>query len=106
MKQDVLSHLKEMLGLEDSELPEFYDSFMQSFGECAEELRNLSSPSEFMEIRRVTHAIFGFSQSVNAMDLYEVSKDLNAAAKAEDPVQCANQISALLAVYDAYRAEA
>ncbi len=105
MKKEVLLHLKEMLGLEDAELAEFYDAFMSSFGECADALRNLASPAEFMEIRRVTHTLFGFSQNVGAFDLFEKATTLNTSAKAEDAAGCATGIDAVLKLYEAYQAE-
>lgn len=106
MKQDVITFLVESLGLSKDELPEFYDTFMTSFDECAQELSGITSFTDFMGIRRITHTLIGFSQNVGAMDLFESARTLNAAAKAEDPSACEAATRALLGLYAAYKAEA
>lgn len=106
MKNEVLQFLSDSLGLEDGELPEFYDSFMSSFASCVDGLKALSSPGDFASIRAITHTLFGFSQNVGANDLFEISTLLNMAAKAEDKELCALHIDGLVKLFDAYRQEA
>ena len=105
MKKDVINYLVDSLGLSGDELPEFYDTFIASFDECAQELSGLTSFTDFMGIRRITHTLIGFSQNVGAMDLFEAARTLNAAAKAEDPPACEAATRALLQLHAAYKAE-
>lgn len=105
MKADVRTYLRETLGLDDAEMPEFIDTFMETFKECVDALGVEGVNSDFMEVRRVTHMLIGLSQNVGAMDLYREAFALNASAKALDPAACADGIGRVAALYDAYLAE-
>ena len=102
MKQDIATYLVNELGLSEEDVPELYESFIDSFADCVKDIRALSSFSDFMEIRRITHTLIGFSQNVGATDLYEVSRALNSCAHAEDPVACEKAAQKIIALFDAY----
>jgi TPR repeat protein len=101
MKQDVIDFFTNELGLEPDDIGPLYESFVGSFGEVARDLRN-ASPTDETELRRITHAIIGFSQNVGALDLFEAAKTLNAAAKAGDASACHAGMARILALYDDY----
>lgn len=103
MKQDVLNYLYKDLGLGDDEALPLYDAFLESFSKTVNDLR-ATDPSDFMGIRRVTHAMIGFSQNLGAHDLFDVAKSLNASAHACDVAACESRAAAILALYDAYLA--
>ena len=105
MKQDIATYLVNELGLSEEDVPELYESFIDSFADCVKDIRALSSFSDFMEIRRITHTLIGFSQNVGATDLYEVSRALNACAHAEDPAACEKAAQGIIDLYDRYIAE-
>ena len=105
MKQDIVNYLVSEMGLSEADVPELYESFIDSFAECVKDIRALSSFSDFMEIRRITHTLIGFSQNVGATDLYEVSRALNTCAHAEDPAACEQAAQAIIDLYGKYLAE-
>ncbi len=105
MKQDIANYLVSELGLSEADVPELYESFLSSYAECIKDIRALSSFSNFMEIRRITHTLIGFSQNVGATDLFEVSRALNSCAHAEDPAACEKAAQAIVDLYDKYMAE-
>ena len=95
----IRSHLKATLDVSDEEMPDFIQTFMDSFTECADTLKALSSPPDYTVIRGVTHKIYGFAQSIGAMELNDASLLLNAAAKQLDPDACAAGIRLILKIY-------
>lgn len=108
MIADVKQHLTSALGLPEELLGEFVDSFMASFAASAEALKPFAEGSapDWMEIRRITHTIKGYSDGVGATDLRALSDALNAAAHAQDADGCrrgAAAIRELFAAYDAAR---
>lgn len=105
MKQDIANYLVSELGLSDSDVPELYESFLGSFADCVKDIHALSSFSDFMEIRRITHTLIGFSQNVGATDLFEASRALNLCAKAEDVPGCERAAQGIVDLYDKYMAE-
>ena len=105
MKQDITNYLVSELGLDEADVPELYESFIGSFAECVNDIRALKSFSDFMEIRRITHTLIGFSQNVGATDLYEASRELNLRAKAEDPAGCELAAQGVIDLYGKYLAE-
>lgn len=107
MKQDIVRHLRETfpVQLSDEDLAALLADFMASFSACADALRSLPSPTDFLAIRRVTHTIKGFSENVGANDLSTLSSALNAAAKATDSALCAVYIAEILALHGRYLQE-
>ena len=105
MKQDITNYLVSELGLTEADVPELYESFLGSFAECIKDIRALSSFSDFMEIRRITHTLIGFSQNVGATDLYEAARELNLCAKAEDVSGCERAAQGIIDLYGKYLAE-
>ncbi len=105
MKADVIAYVKNTLGVQDAEIPEFLDSFLASFRPCADALRAMRDAPTEDGIRRVTHTLYGFSQNIGASDIYDAAVRLNAAAKAHDAAGCTAGIDAVLDLYDKYKAE-
>ena len=101
MKQDVYDFFSRELGLGADEIGPLYETFVDSFSEVAGELRG-TQPTDEAGLRRITHAIIGFSQNVGALDLFEAAKTLNAAAKAGDAAACQAGMARILALYDDY----
>ena len=105
MKQDIANYLVSELGLGEADVSELYESFLGSFAECVNDIHALKSFSDFMEIRRITHTLIGFSQNVGASDLYEASRELNRCAKAEDSAGCERAAQGIISLYGKYLAE-
>ena len=107
MISDVKNFLMTTQGLPEELLPEFVDAFMESFDQSAEDLRPYADGAapDWMDIRRITHMIKGYSDGVGAADLRALSDRLNAAAHAEDPEGCRAGAEAILALHARYRAE-
>lgn len=108
MKQDIVRHLRETfpVPLSDDDLAALLADFMASFSACADSLRSLPSPTDFLAIRRVTHTLKGFSENVGATDLSSLATALNTAAKATDSSVCSVYIAEILALYERYLQEA
>ena len=109
MLTDVKNHLMTTLGLPEEMLGEFVDSFMGSFDQSAQELTPFADGSvapDWLEIRRITHMIKGYSDGVGAADLRALSDALNAAAHAEDAAACRSGAQAIVDLHARYRAEA
>lgn len=107
MRSDLERNLRERLPvpLTDEEVQEILTAFMASFSGCADELRSLADGTDFIAIRRVTHALKGFSSNVGAHDLNSLALALNAAAHAGDSVACSSHIRDILALYARYAAD-
>ena len=105
MISDVKNHLMESLGLPEEMLGEFVDSFMASFDESAAALRPFAAEPDWLEIRRITHTIKGYSDGVGATDLRALSDALNAAAHAQDAAACRSGAQAIRDLHARYAAE-
>ena len=90
MNPVLAQHLRETLPvpLSDDEVGEILTVFMEEFKSCSDELRALHDGTDFLSIRRITHAIKGFAANVGARDLYDL----------------AERIRDILQLYSAYRA--
>lgn len=109
MISDVKKHLQSTLGLPEEMLGEFVDAFMDSFDGSARELAPFADGSDapdWLEIRRITHMIKGYSDGVGATDLRALSDKLNAAAHAADAAACRAGAQAIVDLHARYRAEA
>lgn len=97
---DVRKHVAGELGVTDpNEMKEFLDTFMESFGECADDLSKLGDNPDVMVIRAVTHKIYGFARTVGAVALDDAALLLNAAAKQNEPAACMAGIRLILGLY-------
>ena len=107
MRSDLERNLRETLPipLSDEDVHEILSAFMTSFTGCADELRGLADGTDFTAIRRVTHALKGFSANVGAHDLNALALTLNAAAHAEDSAACASHIRDILDLHARYAAD-
>ena len=107
MKADLERALRDTLPvpLSDEEVHEILSTFMDSFTECANQLRGLTDGTDFLAIRRITHALKGFSSNVGAHDLNALALALNAAAHAADPAACASHIRDILELHARYLAD-
>ena len=108
MISDVKKYLQESLGLPEEMLGEFVDSFLSSFDESAAALKPFADGSaapDWMEIRRITHTIKGYSDGVGAADLRALSDALNAAAHTEDAAACRSGAQAILDLRARYAAK-
>ena len=107
MIADVKNHLMASLGLPEEMLGEFVDSFMSSFDETAEKLKPFAEGAapDWMEIRRITHTVKGYSDGVGATDLRALSDALNAAAHAQDAAACRSGAQAIRDLHARYAAE-
>lgn len=99
MLDGIRQHLTGTLGVTDDEIPEFLNTFMESFTECADTLKSLGDPPDCAAIRAVTHKVYGFAQSVGAPTLNDAALLLNAAAKQGDPEACKAGIRLMLELY-------
>ena len=107
MKADLERALRDTLPvpLSDEEVHEILSTFMDSFTECADQLRGLTDGTDFLSIRRITHALKGFASNVGAHDLNALAVTLNAAAHAADSAACAGHIREILLLHARYRAD-
>ena len=107
MLSDVKKFLAESLDLPEELLPEFVDSFLESFDMSADNLRPYAEGAapDWLDIRRITHTIKGFAQGAGAEDLLALSNRLNAAAHAEDAEACHAGARAILDLHAQYRAD-
>ena len=92
-------HLEGTLGLSSEELPAFLATFMETFTECVDALKGLSTPPDCQVIRSVTHKVYGFAESIGAPVLNDVALLLNAAAKQNDVNACNAGIRLMLSLY-------
>lgn len=83
---EIRTYVEAKFGVSDPvELKDFVDTFMESFGECAEELKKMTDGPDPAVIRQVTHKIYGFADAVGATRLNDYAVLLNSAAKQGDP---------------------
>ena len=95
----VRQYIQTNFGTNDEETQGMVDTFMESFGECVQELKGMASPADTMTIRGVTHKMYGFAKTVGAMELNDAALLLNAAAKQNDPAACEAGVRVVLRLY-------
>lgn len=103
MKEDVVRHLRETLGLPPEEIPAFYETFLRTLDECLASLRAAGDPPSFAAVRAATHTLMGFARNVGAADLGDAALALNAAAHAADADACRCGIREIESLCGAYR---
>ena len=91
--------------LTEAEVNELLTIFLEELQSCCDELHTLRDGTDFLAIRRITHAIKGFSANVGAKDLFDLDIALNAAAHAGDAPACQRLIDQILHLNESYRAE-
>jgi len=106
MRENVVRHLREVVGLDDSEIPGVYGIFLRTLAECLDGLRAAASPVDFRAIRSATHTLMGFARNVGAADLGDVARSLNAAAHDSDEEACRLGIREIEEICAAYRDDA
>ncbi len=106
MKEDVVRHLREAVGLAPEEIPALYASFLRTLDGCLDTLRAAGDPPSFTAVRAATHAMMGFARNVGAADLGDAALALNAAAHAADAAACRCGIREIESLCAAYRDEA
>ena len=106
MKENVVRHLREVVGLESDEIPAVYGEFLKAIEECLAGLRAAADPVDFRGVRAATHLLMGFSRNVGAGDLGDAAHALNAAAHAADAAACRIGIREIEELCDAYRDDA
>ena len=106
MKENVVRHLREAVGVEPGEVPEIYGIFLKSIFECLDGLHAAADPVDFRAVRSATHLLMGFSRNVGAADLGDAAQALNAAAHAADAEACRIGIREVEALCNAYRDDA
>ena len=106
MNENVVRHLRDVLGLEPDEITDIYGIFQRSLSECLGALRAASDPVDFRAIRAATHTLMGFARNAGAADLGEAAHALNAAAHAADADACLLGIREIETLAGAYRVAA
>lgn len=103
MRENVLRHLRDTVGLEPAELPGVYEIFLQTLAKCIDDLRAAADPIDFLAIRAATHTMMGFARNTGAADLGDAAHALNAAAHEADADACRCGIRELEALAVTYR---
>ena len=106
MRENVVRHLREVVGLDDSEIPGVYGIFLKTLGESLDGLRAATDPIDFRAIRSATHLLMGFARNVGAADLGDAARALNAAAHAAEAEACRLGIREIEEICAAYRDDA
>ncbi len=102
MREDVVHHLRDVVGLDPSEIPGIYGIFLKTLADSLVGLRAAADPVDFRAIRSATHLLMGFSRNVGAADLGDAARALNAAAHAAEAEACRigiREIEELCATY-------
>lgn len=97
--REIRQYVQVNFGTNDEETHDMLGTFMESLGECVQDLRGLSSPPDMQVIRGVTHKMYGFAKTVGALELNDLSLLLNAAAKQNDQQACEAGIRAVSHLY-------
>lgn len=105
MNEQIVNHIRNVLGIGEEDVPVIYESFLTTFSECVDKLRAAVDPPDFLAIRAATHMIVGFARNVGAEDLGEAAAALNAAAHAADARACACGVAEICEFYDRYTAD-
>ena len=96
-------HFRRLYGADDAdECDALCASFLKAFGDCVERLRRQAENPDVMEVRSITHDLFGFAKSSGADDLDDLARLLNTAAKAGDAVAMAAGVRRILELYRRY----
>ena len=99
----VAAHCREAFGLQtDEEVANMTESFMRTFGECVERLRDEEPSPDFDVVRDVTHDMNGFAANSGAEDLADLVLVLNTCAKATNASATSAAIRRIFALYGAY----
>ena len=99
----VAARCREAFGLQtDAEVANMMGSFMRSFGECVERLRNEEPAPDFDVVRDITHDMSGFAANAGAEDLADLVLVLNTCAKAANAAATSAAIRGILALYASY----
>ena len=106
MKENVVRHLREAVGVEPDEVPAVYGDFIKALDEGIAGLHAAVDPVDFRGIRSATHLLMGFARNVGAADLGDAAHALNAAAHAADADACRIGIREVEALCNAYRDDA
>ncbi|MEG1979489.1 MAG: Hpt domain-containing protein [Victivallaceae bacterium] len=104
MKHEVIEYLKELFELSDEEVKEYMDDFFVSFDDCCDKLQAECGRLDFTNIRLVTHTLMGFCGNMGAVDVEDLARELNTAAKAFDRELCIQKIDEILQLHAAYKA--
>lgn len=102
MRENVVRHLRDVVGLDPAEIPGIYGIFRKTLGESLDGLRAAADPVDFRGIRSATHLLMGFARNVGAADLGDAARALNAAAHAAEAEACRlgiREIEELAAAY-------
>ena len=102
MKENVVRHLRDVVGLDPDEIPGVYEIFLKTLAECLEGLRTAADPPDFRAVRTATHTLMGFARNAGAADLGDAAQALNAAAHAADPAACSFGIRDIAALCNEY----
>ena len=101
----VKDHCRRMFALgTDAEAEDMAASFMRTFGNCVDRLREQERNPDFAAVRDVTHDMNGFASNSGADDLADLTLVLNTCAKAGSAAATSAAIRRVLALYDAYSA--
>lgn len=103
MKENVVRHLRDAIGLGPDDIPAVYGEFLKTLGKSLDDLRRASDPIDFLGVRAATHTLMGFSHNVGATDLGDAAKALNAAAHDANAEACLVGIREIEAICDTYR---
>lgn len=103
MRENVVRHLRDNVGLDLGEIPGVYEIFLQTVSKCIADLRAASDPVDFRAIRAVTHTMMGFARNTGAADLGDAAHALNAAAHEADAEACLCGIHEIEALAETYR---
>lgn len=106
MNENIVSHLRDVIGLEPDEIADVYGIFLRSLSECLDRLHAASAPVDFLAVRAVTHNLMGFARNVGAAELGEAALALNTSAHAADAEACLLGIREIEALCASYRDDA
>jgi len=104
MKENVVRHLRDGLGLGPEEIADIYGVFLHTLSQCLDQLRAAGDPPDFLAVRAATHTLKGFARNVGAADLGDAALALNAAAHAGDAEACRCGIRDVESICNEYRA--
>ena len=99
----VEAHCRQAFGLEtETEIADMTASFMRTFKNCVNLLRDQEEEPDFEAVRDVTHKLSGFAANAGALDLADLTLVLNTCAKACHPEATSAAIRRILALYEMY----
>ena len=99
----VEAHCRQAFGLDsDKDVEAMVASFMRTFENCVNLLRDQVEMPDFVAVRDVTHKLSGFAANAGALDLADLTLVLNTCAKAGHPEATSAAIRRILALYEMY----